>query len=170
MSTDPTFSTFKLYKLMVEEVRDARRARRELSNVFMSFNLAGVGALGLLAREDGGHLNPALFFWCAFALALTCVIWRTSNAYYTHMLAAKYTTIYELEDQLGVHPIRDEWNSLHGKRALMKWFSLERSMPILFIVGYAVFFAIQSGGVDIEMFVNAARDYLSALLQRFQVH
>ena len=131
MSTDPTFSTFKLYKLMVEEVRDARRARRELSNVVMSLNLAGVGALGLLAREDGGHLNPALFFWCAFALALTCVIWRTSNAYYTHMLAAKYTTIYELEDQLGVHPIRDEWNSLHGKRALMKWFSLERFMPIL---------------------------------------
>ena len=48
----------------------------------------------------------------AFALVLTCVIWRTSNSYYTHMLAAKYKAIYAVEDQLGMHPIRDEWAAL----------------------------------------------------------
>src|SRR5262245_32708183 len=109
------FTAFELYKLLVEEVREARRARRELSNVFMTLNLAGVGALGFLARGGAEGLNAALFGLCTIALVLTCVIWRTSNAYYTGMLGAKYKTIYALEDQLGVHPIRDEWQTLQGK-------------------------------------------------------
>lgn len=159
--------SFELYKLMVEEVREARRARRELSNVFMSLNLAGVGALGFLAKENGARLNPALFLWCAFALALTCMVWRTSNAYYTHMLAAKYKTIYALEDKLGVSPIRDEWEALHGKRALMKWFSLERFMPLLFILGYAVFVVVQWGGlIDPWAVAHAVQSGVSGLWRR----
>jgi hypothetical protein len=77
-------------------------------------------------------------------------IWRTSNSYYTVLLAAKYKNIYAIEDDLGVHPIRSEWESITGKRRAMKWWSLERSMPILFIIGYAVFFAVQVGGWDIR--------------------
>lgn len=161
--------TFELYRLLVEEVRDARRARRELSNIFLTLNIAGFGALGLIAR-DNGDLNPALFAMLAFALALTCVIWRTSNGYYTLMLAAKYKTIYALEDQLGVHPIRDEWNALHGKRRAMKWFSLERAMPILFILGYGLFFAIQTGALELEPLLNQARDAIDTAVERIRTH
>ena len=157
--------TFDLYRLMLEEVREARRARRELSNVYMSLNLAGVGALGFLAKEDGARLNPGLFFWCAIALILTCIIWRTSNAYYTLMLAAKYKIIYLIEDELGVHPIRDEWNAMHGKRA-MKWFSLERAMPFLFILGYVAFLMFQTPSNKVESFFKAARHVLGELSQQ----
>jgi len=161
MSTD---LTFHLYRLMVEEVREARRARRELSNIYMSLNLAGVGALGFLAKEDGARLNPALFFWCAIALALTCIIWRTSNAYYTLMLAAKYKNIYQLEDQLGAHPIRDEWSALHGRRA-MKWFSLERAMPLIFVLGYALFLVFQTPSDEVAVLYAAARQNMEQLIQ-----
>ncbi|MGE0740300.1 MAG: hypothetical protein AB7O98_03085 [Hyphomonadaceae bacterium] len=159
--------TFDIYRLMVEEVRETKRARRELSNVFMTLNLAGVGALGFLARGDEiGRLNPVLFSLCAIALALTCIIWRTSNSYYTLLLAAKYKTIYALEEELGAHPMRDEYDTLMGKRRTMKWFTLERAMPLMFIIGYALFFAVQVGALDLPALWMQARDGVANLLQR----
>jgi hypothetical protein len=154
---------FELYKLMVEEVRDAKRARRELSNVFMTLNLAGIGALGFLASGNSG-LDPALFAWCAFALTLTCVIWRTSNSYYIVLLAAKYREVYALEDRLGASPLRDEYATVQGKRGIAKWFSLERAMPVLFIVGYVVFLAYQLTPDDVDRIFRGFWAPLQSLL------
>lgn len=163
--------TFDLYRLLVEEVREARRARRELSNTFMTLNLAGVGALGFLARNQGaGDKDLTLFGLCAFALALTCMIWRTSNSYYTHMLAAKYKAIYALEDRLGTKPIQEEWQTLHSKRSRMKWFSLERAMPVMFVLGYAIFFAVQSGALNLSPMFEAIRTVAAPLLARLGIH
>ncbi len=131
---------FEMYKLLLEELREARRARRELSNTFMSLNLAGVGALGFLRVNDEGAVRPELLIWLVVALVLTCIIWRTSNAYYTKLLAAKYNVLYRYEDRLGERPMRDEYQDL-GDRALFKFFSLERLMPFLFVLGFAVFLA-----------------------------
>jgi len=160
-----THTNLEIYKLLVEDVRDARRARRELSNIFMTLNIAGMSALGFLASASGLP-NPVLFALCAFALALTCVIWRTSNSYYTVLLGAKYKNIYAAEDDLGVHPIRNEWESITGKRRAMKWWSLERSMPILFIIGYALFFAVHVGGWDVEASFRGLIDGATDLLRR----
>lgn len=159
-----TATNLEIYKLLVEDVREARRARRELSNVFMTLNIAGISALGFLASSDGLP-NPVLFTLCAIALALTCAIWRTSNSYYTVLLAAKYKNIYAIEDDLGVHPIRDEWQSITGKRRAMKWWSLERAMPVLFIIGYAVFFAVHVGGWNVENWFGALIDGAADLLR-----
>lgn len=156
-------ATFEYFKLMVEEVREAKRARRDLSNTFMTLNLAGVGALGFLARGQSNGLDPALFAWCAFALALTCVIWRTSNSYYTVLLNAKYREIYELEAKLGFTALRDEYAAIQGKRSAMKWFSLERAMPLLFVFGYAVFFAFQAGD-QLGLLLSNIQSSLSSLL------
>lgn len=160
-----TATNLEIYKLLVEDVRDARRARRELSNVFMTLNIAGMSALGFLASADGLP-SPVLFTLCAIALALTCAIWRTSNSYYTVLLAAKYKNIYAVEDDLGVHPIKDEWQNITGKRRAMKWWSLERSMPILFIAGYIVFVAVHVGGLDVESWFNTIIDGGADLLRR----
>jgi hypothetical protein len=162
-----TDTTFELYRLLVEDVREARRARRELSNVFMSLNLAGVGALGFLARGENG-LEPGLFGWCVAALVLTCLIWRASNSYYTVLLRAKYEEIYELEDKLGISPIRDEWKAIQSKRRIMKWFSLERAMPLLFILGYVVFFAIQFGADGLAALWAQLAALIEGLIARFR--
>jgi hypothetical protein len=149
--------TFELYRLMIEEVREAKRARRDLTNTFMTLNLGGTGALGFLARGDGAALNPALFVMTAFALVLTCIIWRTSNRYYTLLLDAKYKSLYALEDTLSYHPIREEYDALKGKRAAMKWFTLERAMPWLFVVGYILFCVVQLELVDFAALIDRAR-------------
>jgi hypothetical protein len=159
-----TATNLEVYKLLVEDVRDARRARRDLSNVFMTLNIAGMSALGFLARADGLP-SPVLFTLCAVALALTCIIWRTSNSYYTVLLAAKYKNIYAIEDDLGIHPIRDEWQTITGKRRAMKWWTLERAMPVLFIIGYVAFFAVQVGGWDVEGSFRALIDGAADLLR-----
>ncbi len=160
--------TFEYLKLLVEEVRDAKRARRELSNTFMTVNLAGVGALAFLAGGNSG-LDPALFAWCAFALALICVIWRTSNSYYTVLLGAKYRELYALEQSLGFQALHDEYASIQGKRALAKWFSLERAMPLLFILGYAVFFAVHLGGENVAAIWANVQAFFVDLLSRIGV-
>jgi hypothetical protein len=131
---------FEMYKLLLEELREARRARRELSNTFTSLNLAGVGALGFLRLNLQAASQPELMVWLTVALVLTCIIWRTSNAYYTKLLAAKYSVLYRYEDRLGEKPMRDEYQDL-GDRRWFKFFSLEQLMPVLFVLGYFVFLA-----------------------------
>jgi len=147
--------TFELYKLLVEEVREARKARRDLANVFTTINVAGVGLLGTIAKPSEAmrtinevvvgvraplDLMPVLFI--VVALLLTCIVWWTSNAYYTKILAAKYGIVYALENEMGSAPMQGEWKAL-GNRTIFKFFSLERMMPVLFAIGYIVFFLYQ---------------------------
>jgi hypothetical protein len=134
--------TFDIYRLLVEEAREARRARRELSNTFLTLNLAGLGALGFIAREQGA-LQPALFGWGAAALAITCLIWRTSNAYYNRALQAKYKIITRYEQDLGKTPLFEEYTAMGGAKT-MRAFTLERIMPYLFLAGYLVFYLVQA--------------------------
>jgi hypothetical protein len=138
--------TFDIYRLLVEEARDARRARRELSNIFLTLNLAGLGGLGLVARDQGG-LNPTLFGWGALALALTCVIWRTSNDYYNRALKTKYKIITRYEQEMGKTPLFEEYTAMGGNKA-MRAFTLERAMPYLFIAAYIVFYLVQVDRLD----------------------
>lgn len=112
-------------------------------------------------------MDPALFAWCAFALALTCVIWRTSNSYYIVLLGAKYRGVYALEEKLGATPLKDEYAIVQGKRSMARWFSLERAMPLLFIVAYAVFFAVQAGGLEFDSLWVWARELIAGIVTRF---
>lgn len=138
--------TFDIYRLLVEEARDSRRARRELSNIFLTLNLAGLGALGLIAREQGG-LNPTLFGWGAIALAMTCIIWRTSNAYYNRSLKTKYKIITRYEQEIGKTPLFEEYTAMGGAK-VMRAFTLERIMPYLFVLAYVVFYLVQVDRLD----------------------
>lgn len=148
--------TFELYKLLVEEVREARKARRELANVFTTLNLGGVGALGFLAGPNAGA-SAGLLIWAVIALIVICLVWRTSNAYYTRLLGAKYAILYSVETELGIDPIQREWRAL-GDRSLFKFFSFERLMPLLFAIGYVVFIAYQVSWADaVQLFETAVR-------------
>lgn len=151
--------TFDLYKLLVEEVREARKARRDLANVFTTLNLAGIGALGFLAGPESGQ-SAGLLIWAVVALVLCCIVWRASNAYYTAMLGSKYTIIYEIEKDLGIDALQREWRQL-PRHGMIRFFSLERAMPVLFGVGYIVFIAYQVTPADvIAIFNNALRPFL----------
>lgn len=155
---------FDLYKLLVEEARDARGARRALSNIFMTANLGGVGALGFLAKGDS-HLHPALLVWCVVALVLVCMIWSTSNSYYNRILTAKYVIINRLENELGETPMQNEWAALQSRRGF-RWFTLERAMPALFIIGYFVFLIYQTTMADVQSMFDAAFAPIEPLLRQ----
>jgi len=156
--------TFDLYKLLVEEVREARKARRELANVFTTLNLGGVGALGFLSGPNAGS-SAGLLIWAVVALILICIVWRTSNAYYTRLLGAKYAILYSVETELGIDPIQREWRAL-GDRSLFKFFSFERLMPLLFALGYIVFIAYQVSWADVVQLFETAIRPVKALIGR----
>ena len=155
---------FDLYKLLVEEVRETRKARRELANMFTTLNLGGVGALGFLAKGDG-PFSPALMGFLALALVLTCVIWRLSNSYYTRQLQVKYNVIYELENKMGIDSLQREYAGL-SRRGPMRWFSVERAMPVLFIAGYVVMMAYTTSWSDVQTIFEAAIHPLRVLIGR----
>jgi hypothetical protein len=153
---------FDIYKLLVEEVREARKARRDLANIFTTLNLGGVGALGVLARPGSG-LPAALLLWAGGALVLVCVIWRISNSYYSTMLKIKYDIIYDYEDKIGIDPLRREWKGL-PRRGPPKWFSLERAMPLLFILGYLVFLAYRISWSEWEALGHLIADPIAGVI------
>lgn len=143
---------FDLYKLMVEDVREVRRARRQVSNLFITLNLAGASALGFLLRVDSG-MPAALKLWLVFALVLTCVVWSTANRYYTRLLAVKYGIIYDIENELEIVVLQREWKEL-PRKGTIKWFGLERRLPFIFIVGYLVFISYQISSADIAQLTS----------------
>jgi hypothetical protein len=145
---------FEIYKLLVEEVRETRKGRRELANMFTTLNLGGVGALGFLAKGEGAF-SPALLAFLCVALVLTCVIWRMSNDYYTHVLKVKYDIIYDLENSLGIDALQREYAGL-SRKGPVKWFSVERAMPVLFIIGYGVLMAYTTSWADVVALAERA--------------
>ena len=155
---------FELYKLLVEEVREVRKARRDLANMFTTLNLGGVGALGFLAKGDG-VFSPALLGFLAVALVLTCLIWRMSNSYYNRMLQVKYDIIYDCENAMGIDSLQREYAGL-SRRGPVKWFSVERAMPVLFIIGYGVLIAYTTSWAEVTGVVEGAIRPLRALIGR----
>jgi hypothetical protein len=150
---------FPMFRLLVEDARDTRGARRSLSTVFMSLNLAGLGAVGYLVdkaqslnpvdatrppigADAAPPLNLVLLGGVIVALILTCVIWHVSNVYYRRILKAKYEVIHDYEVRMGENPIEAEWKKLGGSKAL-RAFTLERAMPLAFIFGYVAFYLMQ---------------------------
>lgn len=158
---------FEFYKLMVEEAREARAARRSLANTFMTVNLAGVGALGFLAKgEAGDRLPDVLLVWCAMALMLVCLIWAISNNYYTRILSAKFVVLDDFEGRLGERPLRHEWTELNKRGRGLRFFTLERAMPFLFVVGYVVFLAYATNLRDMMDGIATAVGQLRGLFAR----
>ncbi len=155
---------FELYKLLVEEVRETRKARRDLANMFTTLNLGGVGALGFLAKGEGAF-SPALQIFLCIALVLTCVIWRLSNGYYTRQLQVKYDVIYDLENKLGLDALQREYAGL-SRKGPMRWFSVERAMPVLFILGYAVLITYTTSWADMRAISDAAIAPLRGLIRQ----
>jgi hypothetical protein len=141
---------FPMFRLLVEDARDTRGARRSLSTVFMSLNLAGLGAVGYLVdkaqspnlADKAQPLNLVLLGGIIVALILTCVIWHVSNVYYRRILKAKYEIIHDYEVRMGENPIEAEWKKLGGSKAL-RAFTLERAMPLAFAIGYVAFYFMQ---------------------------
>ena len=121
----------------------------------------------LLPEHSVMTLRDALPALLAIALVLTCVIWATSNHYYTLLLAAKYKGVYALENELGRSPIREEWEALQGKRGALKWFSLERMMPTVFILGYLAFLVLHADIVDFGALYEHARAFVEAQWERW---
>jgi len=149
----------EFYKLLVEEVREARKARRDIANLFITLNLGGAAGLGYLVSEKD-FFPPLIAVLLAVALIVTALVWSASNGYYKQMLAAKYAVLYDVESKLGVDYIRREWALMKPKRA-MRWFTLERAMPTLFIVCYAIFLLHLFSWADVEGAIDAARAALS---------
>lgn len=164
----------ELYRIMVEEVRDARGARRDASNQYLTTNIAGL--LGLHALAGGGDsevtVGPLamptaqapiqLLFGYTFILILICLIWQTSNRYYAFLLRAKMRQLDKLEQQLTSQPLREEYMSFGGTRS-GRFFALERSLPLFFVIAYVMFLAYQVTWADLISALHLQFQFIQAL-------
>lgn len=149
---------FEVYKLLVEEVRETRKARRDIANIFTTTNITGISSLGLLQTAQV-EVPPGAIVWICIALTMLCLAWQSSNAYYNRILTAKYTIIYDVENSLEIDYFQREWRALGG-RTLMRSFSLERHLPLMFIAGYLGFIALQAPWGEIMPMLGTVLDPL----------
>src|SRR5262249_6203528 len=136
-----------------EEVREARRARRETANQFLALNITGIAGISLNLHA----LHGPVLAWLCLALVLICLIWRASNSYYVYILRAKYEIIYDVEQGLGFDVLRREWHKL-PRNGPFRWFSVERAMPFLLIIGYVAFLSYEISVSDLAQMFSAAVD------------
>ncbi len=131
---------FDMYRLLIEDAGALRAARRETNNFFMSLNVAGLGVIGFLMNEK---LDPTTVAALCGAMCICAFIWWRSIGHYARLVSVKYKIIKKVEDQLPFQPTQEEWALFAKGKRNQGSSHFEKLVPILFVVGYAAFAAVQ---------------------------
>jgi hypothetical protein len=131
---------FQFYTLLLGEAGSLRAARREANNFFMTLNVAGLGAIGFLMNEG---VDPGILVLLCGTMVIVSYIWWNSISHYAKLSGIKYDIIKNVEDQLPIQPTQEEWRRFTGGKRGQGSNRFEKSVPLLFAIGYAGFAALQ---------------------------
>lgn len=112
------------------EMANATSGRRDtMNNLFVTINVALTAAIS--------------YIWDVKTVILTiagvvlCVVWLLFIRYYKQLSTAKYDVIIAIERRLPEQPFDNEWQQLQKHKGYIQGTTLERILPIAFIVVYA---------------------------------
>lgn len=123
-----------IWQTCVEMANGVSQRRDTMNNLFVTLNIAVIAAVSWM-------WDVKTVFLCVAGLVI-CVVWLLYINNFKRLNAAKFRVIYDLEEQLGVTPFKDEWDILKKTKRYLEGTKLERILPIAFALGYAVVFVI----------------------------
>lgn len=116
------------WQTCVESANVVSQRRDVINGLFVTLNLAVITTVA------------ALWDLRAFALlavgAVICVSWLLYIASFKKLNKAKFDVINEIETHLPAQPFKDEWDALTRDKRYVKGSSIERVLPISFLVIY----------------------------------
>ena len=104
--------------------------RDTMNNIFVTLNLAIIATISI-------NWDIKSLFILAAGIVV-CVIWLLFIRNYKLLNAEKFNVINEIEKKLPVKPFNDEWKKLERNKKYKDSTKLEKTLPIMFIVLYAI--------------------------------
>lgn len=118
------------WQICVEMANSVSQRRDTMNNIFVTLNLAIIAAVSITWDIK------SLFILVAGIVI--CSIWILFIQNYKLLNAEKFNVINAIEKDLPVKPFNDEWKKLKNNKKYMDSTNLEKTLPIMFIVLYAI--------------------------------
>lgn len=124
-------TAFDQWKLCVEMADSVSKRRNTMNNLFATINTAIIAAISV-----------GKWSWESLLLLIAgitlCLLWQKCIQNYKKLNSAKYQIINEIEKELTYSPFTEEWNQLVKDNQYKEETSLERILPVVFIVLYLI--------------------------------
>ena len=116
------------WQTCVDMANSVSQRRDNMNNIFITLNLAIMAAVSITWDIK------SLFILIA-GIAI-CILWILNIRNYKLLNTAKFNVINSIEEKLPSAPFKDEWQFLKNSKKYMDSTTLERILPITFIILY----------------------------------
>lgn len=116
------------WQTCVDMANSVSQRRDNMNNIFITLNLAIMAAVSITWDIK------SLFI--LIAGITICILWMLNIRNYKLLNTAKFNVINSIEEKLPLAPFKDEWQFLKNSKKYMDSTTLERILPITFIILY----------------------------------
>lgn len=116
------------WQTCVDIANSVSQRRDNMNNIFITLNLAIMAAVSITWDIK------SLFI--LIAGITICILWMLNIRNYKLLNTAKFNVINSIEEKLPLAPFKDEWQFLKNSKKYMDSTTLERILPITFIILY----------------------------------
>lgn len=116
------------WQTCVDMANSVSQRRDNMNNIFITLNLAIMAAVSITWDIK------SLFI--LIAGITICILWILNIRNYKLLNTAKFNVINLIEEKLPSAPFKDEWQFLKNSKKYMNSTTLERILPITFIILY----------------------------------
>lgn len=127
---DKTEIILAQWQTCVEMANSVSQRRDTMNNIFVTLNLAIIAALSITWDIK------SLFILTAGIVV--CVIWILFIRNFKLLNTEKFNVINDIEKKLPVKPFNEEWKKLKNNKKYKDSTKLEKTLPIMFIILYAI--------------------------------
>lgn len=118
------------WQTCVDMANSVSQRRDNMNNIFITLNLAIIAAVSITWDIK------SLFI--LIVGIIICILWILIIRNYKLLNTAKFNVINSIEEKLPSTPFKDEWQFLKNSKKYMDSTTLERILPITFIILYIV--------------------------------
>lgn len=116
------------WQTCVDMANSVSQRRDNMNNIFITLNFAIMAAVSITWDIK------SLFI--LIAGITICILWMLNIRNYKLLNTAKFNVINLIEEKLPSAPFKDEWQFLKNSKKYMNSTTLERILPITFIILY----------------------------------
>lgn len=118
------------WQTCVDMANSVSQRRDNMNNIFITLNLAIIAAVSIT-------WDIKSLFILIVGITI-CILWILIIRNYKLLNTAKFNIINSIEEKLPSTPFKDEWQFLKNSKKYMDSTTLERILPIMFIILYIV--------------------------------
>lgn len=151
---DHYLEQYRMYLHIFNSTTDRRNKSNEF---FLGLNTAIIGVLGYLETKDFLPNSSVIFMFAPLVGIAICYCWYEIIMSYKMLSRAKFRVIHEIEEKLPLSLFKTEWELLGRGVDYTKYrkiSSIEKNIPIVFIILYAVILGVSLPWDIVSLFIR----------------